>query len=134
MLCLIDEFTREALAAREGSSDQPVSPARPWSIQNIFDKETPYVPSQYNYDYTSGNPLAVWSRSASERHSRLNRHSAHPKHGCGEMDEGQEVDGPSVVACGEAPEVLEFVEAALDAIAVAVDRLVVRDDHLAGAV
>ncbi len=27
------------------------------SVQNLFDKDPPYVPSQYNYDYTSGNPL-----------------------------------------------------------------------------
>ncbi|WP_293375448.1 TonB-dependent receptor [Phenylobacterium sp. SCN 70-31] len=27
------------------------------SIQNVFDKDPPYGPSQYNYDYTSGNPL-----------------------------------------------------------------------------
>src|SRR5581483_5435795 len=64
---------------------------------------------------------------------RLNRHSAHPEHGCGEMDEGHEVDGPSVVACGEAPEVFEFIEAALDTVAMTVYRCVVRDDHLSGA-
>ncbi len=27
------------------------------SIQNVLDKDPPYVPSQYNYDYTNGNPL-----------------------------------------------------------------------------
>jgi len=27
------------------------------SVQNIFDKDPPYVASQYNYDYTNGNPL-----------------------------------------------------------------------------
>lgn len=27
------------------------------SVQNLFDKDPPYAPSQYNYDYTSGNPL-----------------------------------------------------------------------------
>ena len=27
------------------------------SIQNLLDKDPPYVPSQYNYDYTAGNPL-----------------------------------------------------------------------------
>ncbi|WP_293365551.1 TonB-dependent receptor [Phenylobacterium sp.] len=27
------------------------------SVQNLFDKDPPYVPSQYNYDYTNGNPL-----------------------------------------------------------------------------
>jgi iron complex outermembrane receptor protein len=27
------------------------------SVQNVFDKDPPYAPSQYNYDYTSGNPL-----------------------------------------------------------------------------
>ncbi|PZQ57937.1 MAG: TonB-dependent receptor [Phenylobacterium zucineum] len=35
----------------------------PWNsvitalVQNLFDKDPPYAPSQYNYDYTSGNPL-----------------------------------------------------------------------------
>ncbi len=27
------------------------------SIQNIFDKDPPFAPSNYNYDYTTGNPL-----------------------------------------------------------------------------
>jgi iron complex outermembrane receptor protein len=27
------------------------------SIQNILDEDPPYAASQYNYDYTSGNPL-----------------------------------------------------------------------------
>ena len=27
------------------------------SVQNIFDKDPPYAASQYNYDYTNGNPL-----------------------------------------------------------------------------
>src|SRR5438309_1222300 len=66
--------------------------------------------------------------------TRLNRHSAHPDHGCGELYEAEEVDGSSVVACGEAAEVLELVEASLDAVAVFVDRRVVGDDDLARAV
>jgi iron complex outermembrane recepter protein len=28
-----------------------------FSIQNVFDKDPPYAASQYNYDYTNGNPL-----------------------------------------------------------------------------
>jgi outer membrane receptor protein involved in Fe transport len=27
------------------------------SLQNVFDSDPPYAPSQYNYDYTQGNPL-----------------------------------------------------------------------------
>jgi iron complex outermembrane receptor protein len=27
------------------------------SVQNLFDKDPPYVASQFNYDYTTGNPL-----------------------------------------------------------------------------
>jgi iron complex outermembrane recepter protein len=27
------------------------------SVQNVFDKDPPYVPSPYNYDITQGNPL-----------------------------------------------------------------------------
>jgi len=27
------------------------------SVQNVFDKDPPYLASQYNYDYTNGNPL-----------------------------------------------------------------------------
>lgn len=27
------------------------------SVQNVFDKDPPYAASQYNYDYTNGNPL-----------------------------------------------------------------------------
>ena len=27
------------------------------SIQNIFDKDPPYLTSNFNYDYTNGNPL-----------------------------------------------------------------------------
>ena len=42
------------------------------------------------------------------------------------MDEGEEVDGSPVIAGGEASEVLEFVEAAFDAISILVGDLVVR--------
>src|SRR5690606_12089177 len=45
--------------------------------------------------------------------TRTNRHSPHPDHGCGEVDEAEEVDGEPVVAGGEAAEVLELCEAAL---------------------
>jgi len=27
------------------------------SVQNLFDKDPPYLPSPYNYDLTQGNPL-----------------------------------------------------------------------------
>ena len=27
------------------------------SIQNLFDTDPPYVASNFNYDYTNGNPL-----------------------------------------------------------------------------
>ena len=49
------------------------------------------------------------------------------------MDEGEEVNGPSVEAAREAPEVLELIEAAFDAIAFLVERRVVRDRYLARA-
>lgn len=50
------------------------------------------------------------------------------------MDEAGEVRGSSVIACGEAPEVFEPAEAALDPIALLVDVDVVRNDDLAGSV
>jgi hypothetical protein len=51
--------------------------------------------------------------------------------GCGgEVGEAQEVELAPVISRGEAPEVLELVEAALDAIAVLVERGVVRDAAL----
>jgi len=59
-------------------------------------------------------------------HTRADRHSAQPEHDCGEVEEGEVVDGPSVVAGREASTVLELVEAALDAVAVLVGRLVLR--------
>ena len=65
--------------------------------------------------------------------ARTNRHSPHPDHGGGEMDEGEEVSGSSVEACCEAPEVFEFVEASLDAVAASVECGVVRDRHPARA-
>lgn len=49
------------------------------------------------------------------------------------MDECEEVFGSSVVSSGEAPEVLELVEASLDAVAEPVDGRVVGDGDLAGA-
>ncbi len=48
------------------------------------------------------------------------------------MDKGEEVDCSSVVSCGDAPEVLELVEAAFDAITRLVDFEVVGDQALAG--
>ena len=65
--------------------------------------------------------------------SRLNRHLAHPDHGTGEMDAGEEVDGAAVVAGGDMPEVLELVDEALDAIAQFVCLLVMRDVDVARA-
>jgi len=43
--------------------DITVQAQLPWdtqltlSIQNLFDKDPPDAPSNYNYDYTTGNPL-----------------------------------------------------------------------------
>jgi len=62
--------------------------------------------------------------------TRTNRHLAHPDHGGGEAGEGEEVGGEAVVAGCEAPEVFEFVEASLDAVAQAVEDGVVRDGYL----
>ena len=50
------------------------------------------------------------------------------------MDERHVVVGASVVAGGEAAEVLEAVKASLDAVAMFVGDRIVRDDDLAGAV
>ena len=47
------------------------------------------------------------------------------------MEKAQEVNVASTKAGGDAPEVLEFVEAALDAVALAVERGVVGDGHCA---
>lgn len=63
----------------------------------------------------------------SRERSKLNRHSAHPDHCSGELDEAEEMDGASVVARGEASEMLEFVEAALDTVPASVDERVMRD-------
>src|SRR5437868_15408956 len=68
------------------------------------------------------------------RRPRADRHSLVPDHCCGEVDEASEVRGSSVIACGEAPEVFESAEAALDPIALPVDVDVVRNDDLAGSV
>jgi len=62
--------------------------------------------------------------------ARPNRHSPHPDHGSGDMDEGEVVAGEPVEPGGEAPEMLELVEATLDAIAQLVDHRVVRDRGL----
>ena len=48
------------------------------------------------------------------------------------MDEGEEVGGSPVIACCDTAEVLEFVEAALDAIAQLVESEVVGDEVRAG--
>jgi len=65
---------------------------------------------------------------------RTNRHSRRPLHCASEVDEGQEADGPTVIACGEAPEVLEPVDASLDLVPHFVDPLVMADQLLAGPV
>ena len=49
------------------------------------------------------------------------------------MDEAEKVDGASVVACGEAAEVLELAEAPFDSVAVFAADGVVRDGNLASA-
>lgn len=49
-----DDFWQHDLIVRwEAPWDAMVS----LSVQNVFDTDPPYVPSQYNYDYTNGNPL-----------------------------------------------------------------------------
>lgn len=63
--------------------------------------------------------------------TRSNRHSAHPEHGSGDVDEGQIVLGEPVVAGREAAEVFQPVEAALDAVSELVDQGVMRDWDLA---
>ena len=47
------------LAARHhGAVPGPTgTPSDTLSIQNLFDKDPPFAPSNYNYDYTTGNPL-----------------------------------------------------------------------------
>lgn len=59
--------------------------------------------------------------------SRTNRHSPDPEQGRGYVDEGEVVASEPVEPCGEAAEVLELVEAALDAIAQLVGQGIVRD-------
>ncbi|MDI6654031.1 hypothetical protein QMA67_13975 [Gluconobacter japonicus] len=48
---------------------------------------------------------------------RTDRHSGHPDHGWGEVNEAEEMDGASIIPGSEASEVLEAVEALLDTIA-----------------
>ena len=62
---------------------------------------------------------------------RTNRHSPHPDHGSSDVDEGEVVACQSVEPGGEAAEVLELVEASLDAIAQLVDCRIVGDRGLA---
>lgn len=63
--------------------------------------------------------------------TRLNRHSAQPEQGASEVEKGEEVSVAPVVASGDAPEVLELVEAAFNAVALPVAVGVVGDGHLA---
>src|SRR5690554_4954012 len=71
--------------------------------------------------------------SAHRLKARLNRHSTHPYHGCGKAEEGEEVAGAAIIAGGESAKMLQFVEAALDAVALAIERCVERNEHLAAA-
>src|SRR5882757_719743 len=61
----------------------------------------------------------------------IHRSQVQPHTDCGEVDEGEEVVCPPVISSGEPAEVLELVEAALDAVAQLVDRLVVWNGDLA---
>jgi hypothetical protein len=47
------------------------------------------------------------------------------------MKASEEVDGAAIVACGDMPKMLEFVEEPLDAITEPVDQGVMRDGDLA---
>lgn len=69
-----------------------------------------------------------------KRKTRPDRHSGHPDHSCGEEYEAGEVDCSAFVACCEAAEVFEAVEASLDAIAMPIGGNVMRDGDFAGAV
>jgi hypothetical protein len=62
---------------------------------------------------------------------RTNRHAAHPEDGGGDVDEGEVVSRQPIEAGGEAAEVIELVEATLDAVAQLVDQGIVRDLCLA---
>ena len=48
------------------------------------------------------------------------------------MDESEEVEGAPFVACGEASEVIEFVEASFDAVAASIDKRIMRDRFRSG--
>ena len=65
--------------------------------------------------------------------TRTNPHSSHPQHDACEVDEGEVVGWQSVVAGGEATEVLELVEASFDAVSELVDDRIVGDGLLARA-
>ena len=62
---------------------------------------------------------------------RLNRHSSHPQHSGCELYECQKVFCPSIISGGDAPEVFEFVKAALDKITSLVDFKVIGDQFFA---
>src|SRR4051812_40239234 len=68
-----------------------------------------------------------------DRRTRLTRHSSHPDDCAGKLDGGQEVDRSAVVARGDAPEVFELVEEALDAVPEPVGDRIMRDLDLARA-
>jgi hypothetical protein len=48
------------------------------------------------------------------------------------LHEAEEMDGTPIIVCGEAPELLELVEASFDAVAVPVGGGIVRDRQSGG--
>lgn len=69
-------------------------------------------------------PAPIWR-------ARLNRHLAHPDHSTGEVQTSQEMDSAAVVARGDMPKMLEFVEEAFDAVTQPVGDGVMRNDSAA---
>src|SRR5262249_36660767 len=78
------------------------------------------------------NPALGWLPLVPSKVTRKNRHLAHPDHRAGEVQGGEEIDGASVVACGDVAKVFEPVEETLDPVAQSVGEAVMRDDELAG--
>lgn len=66
--------------------------------------------------------------------ARLDRHSPEPDHSGGEVYETAEVSGPAIISCREASEMLQPVEAALDAVSPFVGYGIVRDEDFPGPV
>jgi hypothetical protein len=57
--------------------------------------------------------------------------SVEQDHSAGELDAGEEISGEFVVACGDRTKVLEFVEEALDEVALAIEREIATARRLA---